>query len=234
VNVANFLINNLNTNPMNVLNWFISPWIDIENRPVFFNVKRTCPMLSHVDESFLVIRKELVNALKSNHTVPYHHVDKVQRKLSEDSNNKKKWNTFFFKSLKGESAVAKDICPKTFELISEIPNVTQAFFSILEEGKSIPKHKGPYRGYLRYHLGLVVPKENTPIFFIDDKSYQWKEGESILFDDSFEHWVTNNSIEQRVVLVIDILRPLPNLGHVINNTIQSIVGTIYSRLMMAK
>jgi aspartyl/asparaginyl beta-hydroxylase (cupin superfamily) len=34
----------------------------------------------------------------------------------------------------------------------------QAFFSILDGGKSIPRHAAPYRGYLRYHLGLKVPK----------------------------------------------------------------------------
>ena len=31
-----------------------------------------------------------------------------------------------------------------------------AFFSILAPGKHIPPHRGPYKGLLRYHLGLQV------------------------------------------------------------------------------
>ena len=52
-------------------------------------------------------------------------------------------------------------------LVAGIPNLFQAFFSILEPGKSIPAHEGPYCGYLRYHLGLIVPEESPP----DDQKY---------------------------------------------------------------
>jgi hypothetical protein len=36
-----------------------------------------------------------------------------------------------------------------------------AFFSILDAGKSAPAHDGPYCGYLRYHLGLIVPRDQA-------------------------------------------------------------------------
>ena len=31
-------------------------------------------------------------------------------------------------------------------------------FSILEPGKHLPPHRGPYNGVLRLHLGLIVPE----------------------------------------------------------------------------
>ena len=50
-------------------------------------------------------------------------------------------------------------CPMTARVLDRIPGVFQAFFSILEGGKSIPTHRSPYWGYLRYHLALDVPKQ---------------------------------------------------------------------------
>jgi aspartyl/asparaginyl beta-hydroxylase (cupin superfamily) len=37
--------------------------------------------------------------------------------------------------------------------------MVQAFFSILDPGKSVPENEGPYLGYLRYNLGLAGTEE---------------------------------------------------------------------------
>jgi len=36
-----------------------------------------------------------------------------------------------------------------------------AFFSILAPGKHLPAHRGPYKGVMRYHLGLLIPSRPT-------------------------------------------------------------------------
>ena len=74
------------------------------------------------------------------------------------------------------------LCPETSRLLERVPNLIQAFISILEPGKSVPEHEGPYRGYLRYHLGLRIPKENPPKLVINGQDYIWKEGEAVMFD----------------------------------------------------
>merc|ERR1712046_91104 len=79
--------------------------------------------------------------------------------------------------------------------IKEIPS---AIISILEPGKVAPWHEGPYKGVLRYHLGLEIPSycqaESEPLCFLrvrndarKQKTLHWLEGESILFDDTFPH-----------------------------------------------
>ena len=90
---------------------------------------------------------------------------------------------------------------------------------MLEPGKSIPAHHGPYRGYLRYHLGIKVPKESPPSIRLKDQIYHWEEKESVLFDDTWDHEVINKSNQERVVLIIDLLRPLPFLPNQINRFI---------------
>ena len=101
------------------------------------------------------------------------------------------------------------LCPQTCELLSTIPNLFHAVFSILEPGKAVPAHNGPYLGYLRYHLGLIVPAERPPSIRVKDQIYTWKEGESVLFDDFWDHEVYNECKETRVVLMVDVLRPMP-------------------------
>jgi len=97
-----------------------------------------------------------------------------------------------------------------------VPNVVNAFFSILEPGKSIPAHEGDYRGLLRCHLRLPVPHDEPPHIRVKDQIYQWREGEAFIFDDSWEHEVTDRSSGLRVILAVDILRPLPLLPHALN------------------
>lgn len=83
-------------------------------------------------------------------------------------------------------------------------------------GKSVPAHEGPYYGYLRYHLGLRVPKDNPPRIVVNGQNHFWKEGEIVFFDDSWPHEVLKNGNELRAVLIVNMLRPLPFTGDIVN------------------
>jgi aspartate beta-hydroxylase/beta-hydroxylase len=125
-------------------------------------------------------------------------------------------------------------CPKTSKLLDGIPGLFEAFFSILEGHKSIPAHEGPYRGYLRYHLGLVVPEKNPPSIRLRDHVYTWKEGESVLFDDSWNHEVYNQCDEDRVVLIVDIRRPMPQPFDGVNRLVQRVMKPLYGGHIIKK
>jgi aspartyl/asparaginyl beta-hydroxylase (cupin superfamily) len=85
----------------------------------------------------------------------------------------------------------------------------QAFFSILEGGKSIPTHASPYWGYLRYHLALEVPKEGPqPQMRVGGQWFTWEEGKGFLFDDSWDHELVNENPNLRSVLIVDVTRPM--------------------------
>ena len=43
-------------------------------------------------------------------------------------------------------------------ICQKIPGLITVMFSILEPGKHLPPHRGPYNGVLRLHLGLIVPE----------------------------------------------------------------------------
>ncbi len=78
---------------------------------------------------------------------------------------------------------------------------------------------------MRYHLGLIVPKqaEQCRIRVGEDIRY-WEEGKSLMFDDTFNHEVWNDTDETRVVLFVDVLRPLPSPWSQINRAIVKAIG----------
>ena len=114
-----------------------------------------------------------------------------------------------------ESNCAK--APKTTELLKQIPGITTAMFSILGPQKHIPPHNGFYKGVYRYHLGLIIPKEGECYIVNGGQRYDWKEGEDVLFDDTFKHAVWNKTDETRVVLFCDVFRTdLPKIFQSMN------------------
>lgn len=101
-------------------------------------------------------------------------------------------------------------CPITARLLQQIPNMRVAMFSIMSGGNFVAPHRGPYRGALRYHLALETPSDAENCFImIGGQKHAWKAGEGVLFDDTYKHYVMNNTTDRRIVLFMDIDRPLP-------------------------
>jgi hypothetical protein len=75
-------------------------------------------------------------------------------------------------------------------------------FSVLAPKKHIPEHLGLWKGVLRYHLGLIVPKPvgSSRIRVGEDAEF-WEEGKSMIFDDSHPHEVWNDCDSHRIVWV---------------------------------
>lgn len=185
-----------------------------ENRPPTFDVATTAPALLEVQKNYPVIRAEVEALLGSGVTIPrYHEVDPGQVQISAGD---KKWKVFVLDLVGAKPRTARELCPKTSAILDRVPNLFQAFFSILEAGKSIPAHDGPFYGAVRYHLGLIVPTENPPSIRVKDIVYTWKDGEGFLFDDTWNHEVFNTCAQDRVILMVDVLRPLPWHLHQMN------------------
>ena len=43
---------------------------------------------------------------------------------------------------------------------------------------------------------------------VDGETYDWVEGEGILFDETYKHFVHNKTDNYRVILFLDVKRPL--------------------------
>jgi len=206
-----------------IANSFFGAFIGRKTRPTFFDVKAVSPALDEVTRAHPVIQKEFDGLVAEWHEFPqYHDVDPGERAIS--ATTPKRWNVFMLEITGHKPAQNRAKCPETCRVLDRVPNMIQAFFSILDPGKSVPEHEGPYLGYLRYHLGVRVPKQNPPKLVVNAQDYVWKEGEAVLFDDSYPHSVINHSDEPRAVLIVDVRRPMPLLADLANRFITDVVA----------
>jgi aspartyl/asparaginyl beta-hydroxylase (cupin superfamily) len=180
------------------------------------------PWVDHVERNWEVIREELEHVLEDREALPnFQDISKDQIEITDDD----RWKTFFLYGYGFEAKLGVEMCPRTAALMREVPGMTTAMFSILSPRKHILDHRGPYKGVLRYHLGLVVPYEAQQCRIrVGDEIRHWEAGKSMIFDDTFNHEVWNDTDETRVVLFVDVLRPLPFPESAINRLIVKAIG----------
>jgi ornithine lipid ester-linked acyl 2-hydroxylase len=128
-----------------------------------------------------------------------------------------RWKIFLFTAYGVHSTRNCALCPQTWRIVQRIPGLRTAMFSILEPGKRIPSHRGPYNGVLRLHLGLVVPEPRDQVAIrVGSELRHWEEGRALIFDDAYEHEAWNDTGRERVVLFIDFAKPLFFPANVLN------------------
>ena len=179
------------------------------------------PWTKNLEANWHLIRAELDEVLKEREILPhFYEISRDQYKLSKDD----LWKTYFLYGFgyKSEANCAK--CPETTRLMEQIPGMKTAMFSILQPGKHIPPHRGPYKGVLRCHLGLIVPEPKEKIRIrVGDDIRSWEEGKVMVFDDTFEHEVWHEGNSQRVVLFIDFVRPFRQPVKAINQAMIKVI-----------
>ena len=126
-------------------------------------------------------------------------------------NNSLKWGVFFLCDDGKPVQAHRARCPRTVEALKGAPQPDvpgagpTAFFSALEPRTHIPPHTGVTNTRLIVHLPLVVPPGCR--FRVGNEVREWRVGEALVFDDTIEHEVWNDSDEVRVVLIFDIWNP---------------------------
>ena len=118
------------------------------------------------------------------------------------------WKRFYLKWYSASHPSAAMFCPQTVALLKTLPTVKAAMFAELPPGGKLNKHRDPYAGSLRYHLGLITPNDDRCFIEVNGEGYSWRDGEGVLFDETYIHWAQNNSDVNRIILLCDIERPM--------------------------
>jgi aspartate beta-hydroxylase len=156
------------------------------------------------------ISLEASRTMRRLHHIPrFHEAVPAQQDISASDDSD--WRIFIMRAYGVTIFRNLAQCPTVADFLEKSPDVLSASFSILGPGKSVPAHRGPFRGVLRGYLVLSMPThgDGTPaaVLTINRSEYRLHEGEFLLWDDTFEHAVRNESSEYRVVLLLDIKRP---------------------------
>lgn len=176
----------------------------IPDAPVYDS--HTFPWVREVEAGWREVREELDRIMTYRDRIPsFHEIIKEVSTITTDAD----WKTFFLMGVGLETGENARRCPNTMKVLNKIPGLTTAMFSILSPGKHIPPHRGPYAGVLRLHLGLLVPEPREKCRIrIGNQCYAWEEGRCIIFDDTYNHEVWNDTDGYRVVLFVDFERPM--------------------------
>ncbi|HBL7240478.1 TPA: aspartyl/asparaginyl beta-hydroxylase domain-containing protein [Serratia liquefaciens] len=155
------------------------------------------------------IREEALTVAQDLRNIPrFHEIMSEQASIS--ANDARDWRMFIMQAYGQPIARNLARCPQLAQLIASSPDVLSASLSFLAPGKQVPAHRGPFRGILRGYLVLSMPKradgEPAAVLKVDGREYRLNEGEFMLWDDTFEHEVWNDSDQVRTVLLLDIRR----------------------------
>jgi len=121
---------------------------------------------------------------------------------------KRGWRRFYVKWYGDPLASARRLCPRSVAILDGLPGVHAAMFSFVAPRSQLGKHRDPLAASLRYHLGLITPNSERCRILVDGIPYAWRDGEGVLFDESYLHWVENDTDEIRIILFCDVERPL--------------------------
>ena len=118
------------------------------------------------------------------------------------------WKRFYLKWYDESHPSAATLCPRTTALLRELPSVKATMFAELPPGSHLVRHRDPYAGSLRMHLGLATPNDDGCYIEVDGQRYSWRDGEAVVFDETYLHVARNTTQADRVILFCDVERPL--------------------------
>ena len=177
--------------------------------PATLDAAHYFPNAQRFIERWTDIRREALAIAGMLDQVPrFHDIMPAQADIS--ANDGRDWRMFIIKAYGVTVEENLRRCPTVAALLTEAPEVVSAILSYLAPGKHIPEHRGPFRGILRFHLMLTMPRDGggnpACVMNIDGVPYLMGDGESLLWDDTYRHEVWNRSDQVRIALLLDVWR----------------------------
>jgi beta-hydroxylase len=185
----------------------------IGDKPVFD--PHSFDWVPELEKHWEEIREEAAAALQDIEAVPpLATISPDHRRIAPAG----RWRSYFLIGYGYRDEANCRACPRTAELVSRIPGLNSAFFSVLVPGTHIPPHTGVTKAFLTSHLGIQVPRESEKCRMrVVDRWLEWHEGKCLVFDDCFDHEVRNDTDETRIVLLIQFRRPVGIIGRIVGN-----------------
>ncbi len=125
--------------------------------------------------------------------------------------NDPSWGALYFWRYGERIAINADRAPATMAALEAIPlpkiasRSPIALYSRLTPSTHIEPHHGLLNTRLICHLPLIAPDGCG--LRVGNETRSWRKGETLIFDDSFEHEAWNRGTSDRVVLLFEIWRP---------------------------
>ncbi len=184
------------------VNCFMYAFSAVPLRPILDPAQ--LPELRILQENWRVFREEGLALYQDGHIKASERYDD----LGFNSFFRHNWKRFYLKWYDAPLPSARRLCPRSVELLQRVPGIKGAMFAMLQSGGTLNEHRDPYAGSLRYHLGLATPNDYRCRIYVDGTPYSWRDGEPLLFDETYVHKAMNETEQDRLILFCDVTRPM--------------------------
>lgn len=158
------------------------------------------PWAAAFAENLPLIKQELETYLRDRSLNIHYGTSIVSRRGAWSSIPLVTWGLYYHRQLA--------LFPATSSALRKIDGLVSASFSVLQAGSSIYPHFGDTNAIFRAHMGVIVPAGLPEVGFrVNGQERAWKEGEFLFFCDGYVHSAWNHSESDRIVIIIDVLRP---------------------------
>ena len=171
-----------------------TPFVPVSAFPELSRLQENWPVIRAEAEKLLALKK--IKAAEQNDDAGF------------NSFFKNGWKRFYLKWYDASHPSAERLCPQTYALLQSIPSVKAAMFAELPPGGKLNPHRDPFAGSMRYHLGLATPNDDRCFIEVDGERHSWRDGQGVVFDETYIHWAINGSESDRVILFCDVERPM--------------------------
>ena len=192
-------------------------WVIFKNPPFIHDYHKVFPPSIEIENNSTTIINEFKKYTEIN-TPECIRKTNPGFKIENNSDDDNCWRALYLKKIGKIDNNMIQYFPNTIALLKD-NHIHNAFFSILDPGVEITPHHGYYKGYLRYHLGVIIPNGDEKAYIVcGGEKYVWEQNKGIMFDDMYTHYVKNPTNKIRVVLYIDVKRESNYLINKINDT----------------
>lgn len=171
------------------------------------------PWAKNLRDAYPAIRREALDLLQGTEGfedfVRLREGDRMENYLG---GGRPAWEAFFFFRHGKRFSDNHARCPVTsgvlesIELCNIANHAPEICFSLLAPGTHILPHYGVTNARVVMHLPLLVPPD-CALNLIGAGEHAWREGELMMFDDTFQHEAWNRSKSPRLILLMDCWNP---------------------------
>ena len=128
--------------------------------------------------------------------------------IAFDSFYRRGWTSFYITWYGHPLPSAERLCPKSIALLKQGPTIKGARFANLPAGAGLGRHRDPFAGFVRYQLALDTPKSDDCWIKVDGERRSWRDGQVMIFDETYVHEASNQTDKDRLILFCDVERPV--------------------------
>jgi aspartyl/asparaginyl beta-hydroxylase (cupin superfamily) len=168
--------------------------------PLFFDDIDQISGIQQLKENTEVIYNELLTFLCQQEMEPQFNITMVEKPKTWKVRSLRVWGVEMYQYQKH--------FPQTMKLLSQIDNVINIGFNLLEPHATIKPHQGDTNAIIRCHLGLEVPNEKEKCYLcVGNEKRFWEKGKVLAFTDAYTHYAKNETHQRRIILLFDIIKP---------------------------